>query len=84
MWSLLSAVYGVFLAVDTRLAAYVLVASALVATAAVLGMKKLLRVRQMVLPGILIFLANMLILWLIFNVFLGYPLFQIQSVFELP
>lgn len=84
MWSLLCTVYGVFLAVDTRLAAYVLVASLLVAVAAVLGMRRLLRVRQMVVPGILMFFANMLVLWLIFSVFLGYPLFQIQSIFELP
>ncbi len=84
MWNVLCGIYGIFLAVDTRLLAYVLAASALVAIATVVGMKRLLRVQHMVLPGIVAFLLNLLVLWLIFNVFLDYPLFRIQSVFELP
>lgn len=84
MWQTLGAIYGVFLAVDLRLLAYVLAASALVAAASVLGMRRLLRMRQMVAPAVIAFLLNMLVLWLIFDVFLDYPLFRIQSIFEIP
>lgn len=84
MWQTLGTIYGVFLALDVRLLTYVLAASALVAAASVLGMRRLLRIRHMVAPALIAFILNLVVLWLIFDIFLDYPLFRIQSVFEIP
>jgi len=80
----LASLYGVFLALDVRMLSYVLAASVLVGIATVLGMRKLVRPGQMVFPFMAAFAINFMVLWLIFDLFLGYPLLRVQSVFPIP
>jgi hypothetical protein len=38
----------------------------------------------MVFPFMAAFAINFMVLWLIFDLFLGYPLLRVQSVFPIP
>ena len=80
----LAALYGGYFALDTRLLGYVVVLSCLAAVGTVLGIKRLKKPRQMVLPCFLFFFGYLVLTLFVFNVIADYPVITLKSFFEIP
>jgi len=79
-----AALYGGFFALDLRLLLFSLLISALASTGTVLALKRLKWGRGMTPWLILFFAGYFILLMLLFNFAVGYPVFVIRSFFEIP
>ena len=80
----LAKLYGAFIAIDLRLLLYVALLSLVASFGIVIAIKKLSDKKKMLLWFSAIFIAVFFISLFIFNHIVGYPVFMVRSIFELP
>jgi hypothetical protein len=80
----MAALYGGFFALDLRLLLLMMLVALLGALGTVLAVKRL-KLGRGLLPWVLVFfLGYFILLVVVFNVAVGYPVFVIRSFFKIP
>jgi len=76
--------YGGFFAIDLKLLFWVVVLCAVSSLGTVLAIRKVRNARQSIPYFLLGFVCYLILALVIFDYFVGYPIFVIKSFFELP